>query len=885
MSKKYQGLTDQQVEESRKKYGSNQIKEAEPETFWQQFMDGFKDPMIRILCIIAAIMFVMFLTGQSEWYEPVGTIIAILLVNFVSAKTGVSNDNAYRKLKASQKKDTAKVMRNGELTVIEVDELVVGDLVVLQSGDKILADGVLVEGELSVDNSALNGEAEECKKTPAPEGFAIPENITGDTFVDEHSLFRGATVLDRKGSMIVQKVGEATMMGKMAKDMANKEPDSPLKVKLHKLANQISVFGYIGAIAIAIAYFAHYIIQAGSISAYFAMGWVEVFKGVMSAVSVAITIIVCAVPEGLPLVIALVLMQNTGKLYKANVLVRKSIGIETAGSLNILFSDKTGTITKGQLEVVEFLDGNGELLDVKNTTKAVDIKTSLELSIGKNTGSMFDNHHQVVGGNMTDQALLKFLGEDTFKALAQKEEYTVTEQQEFNSANKFSQAYIASLGKTFYKGAPERILGKAKFYLNQEGKEVPLDMDKINQKIDDLANRAMRVLAFGYSKKRMEENVIQDDMVLIGLVGIRDDVRPEARDAIQEVQAAGIQVVMITGDRKETAVAIAKEAGLFKGGSDIAITSAELNAMSDEEVKQKIKDIRVISRALPTDKSRMVRLCQELNLVVGMTGDGVNDSPALKQADVGFAMGSGTDVAKEAGKLVILDDNFNSIKNAIWYGRTLYINILKFCKMQLVINMAAVLISAIAPFIGIEAPLKVTHLLWINLCMDSLASIMFAGEPALQKYMRDKPRKRDESIISKGMASQILVMGGWLTIMSILWFKLPIFRTFFADEGQFYTGFFCMFVFSFMINAFNVRTDGLNVFAHLKENPMFAKMWFVIIAVQVVMVSIGGVIGEIFSCERFGLKGWGIVILAALTMYPVDLLRKLIFGTHKKEAM
>lgn len=884
MSKKYQGLTDQQIEESRKKYGSNQIKEAEPETFWQQFMDGFKDPMIRVLCIIAAIMFVMFLAGQSEWYEPVGTVIAILLVNFVSAKTGVSNDNAYRKLKASQKKDTAKVIRNGALTVIEADDIVVGDVVVLQSGDKVLADGILVDGELSVDNSALNGEAEECKKTPAPEGFTIPENITGDTFVDEHSLFRGATVLDRKGSMVVQKVGEATMMGKMAKDMANKEPDSPLKVKLNKLANQISVFGYIGAIVIAIAYFAHYIILAGSISAYFAMGWVEVLKGVMSAVSVAITIIVCAVPEGLPLVIALVLMQNTGKLYKANVLVRKSIGIETAGSLNILFSDKTGTITKGQLEVVEFMDGNGDVLDVKNTTTALDIKNSLELSIGKNTGSMFDNRHQVVGGNMTDQALLKFLGEDTFKALAEKEEYNVTEQQEFNSANKFSQAYIGSLGKTFYKGAPERILGKATLYLNQEGKEVPLDMDKINEKIDNLANRAMRVLAFGYSKKRMEENIVQDDIVLIGLVGIRDDVRPEAKEAIEEVQAAGIQVVMITGDRKETAVAIAKEAGLFKGGNDIAITSAELNAMSDEEVKQKIKDIRVISRALPTDKSRMVRLCQELNLVVGMTGDGVNDSPALKQADVGFAMGSGTEVAKEAGKLVILDDNFNSIKNAIWYGRTLYINILKFCKMQLVINVAAVLISAIAPFIGIEAPLKVTHLLWINLCMDSLASIMFAGEPALQKYMRDKPRKRDESIISKGMANQILVMGGWLTIMSILWFKLPIFRTFFADEGQFYTGYFCMFVFSFMVNAFNVRTDGLNIFAHLKENPMFAKIWLVIIAVQVVMVSIGGIIGDIFSCKRFGLKGWAIVILAALTMYPVDLLRKLIFGTHKKEA-
>ncbi len=885
MSKKYQGLTDQQVEESRKKYGSNKIKEAEPETFWQQFMDGFNDPMIRILCVIAVIMFIMFLAGQGEWYEPVGTVIAILLVNFVSAKTGVSNDNAYRKLKESQKKDTAKVIRGGVLTVVEVDDVVVGDIIVLQSGDKILADGILIDGDLSVDNSALNGEAEECKKTPAPEGFKIPENITGDTFVDAHSLFRGATVLDGKGYMVVQKVGEATMMGKMAKDMENKEPDSPLKVKLNKLANQISVFGYVGAIVIAIAYFVHYVIMAGSVSAYFSMGWIEVLKGVMSAVTVAITIIVCAVPEGLPLVIALVLMQNTGKLYKVNVLVRKSIGIETAGSLNILFSDKTGTITKGQLEVVEFLDGNAEILDVRNTKTATEIKGNLELSIGKNTGAMFDSRHQVVGGNMTDQALLKFLGEETYKTLSEQDEYSVTQQQEFNSANKFSQAYIETLGKTFYKGAPERILAKASRYLNQDGKEVPIDLDKVNKKIDDLANRAMRVLAFGYSRKRMEENVIHDDTVLIGLVGIRDDVRPEAKEAIEEVQAAGIQVVMITGDRKETAVAIAKEAGLFKGGSDMALTSAELNAMSDEEIKAIIKDIRVISRALPTDKSRMVRICQELNLVVGMTGDGVNDSPALKQADVGFAMGSGTDVAKEAGKLVILDDNFNSIKNAVWYGRTLYINILKFCKMQLVINVAAVLVSAICPFIGIEAPLKVTHLLWINLCMDSLASIMFAGEPALKKYMRDKPRRRDESIISRPMANQILVMGGWLTIMSILWFKIPVFRTFFADEGQFYTGYFCMFVFSFMVNAFNVRTDGLNVFSHIKENPMFVKIWFAIMAVQVVLVSIGGVVGEIFSCERFGLKGWGIVILMALTMYPVDVLRKLIFQTHKKQTM
>ena len=877
MNKNLKGLTDQEVEESRKRYGSNKIKEAEPESFWKQFLAGFEDPMIRVLCVIAVIMFAMFLMGQSEWYEPVGTIIAILLVNLVSAKTGVSNDNAYRKLKDSQKKDTAKVLRNGVIKLIEVDDLVVGDVVVLQSGDKILADGILADGKLAVDNSVLNGEAEECKKTSAEEGFQIPENITGDTFVDAHSLFRGATVLDGEGYMLIQRVGEATMMGKMALDMENKEPDSPLKVKLHKLANQISVFGYIGAIVIAIAYFAHYIIQAGGIEAYFALGWIEILKGIMSAVSVAITIIVCAVPEGLPLVIALVLMQNTGKLYKVNVLVRKSIGIETAGSLNILFSDKTGTITKGQLEVVEYLDGAGNVIDIQKEPSYQFMREQLELSIGKNTGAMFDDQHHVVGGNMTDKALLAFLGEETYLTLQQDEKNVVTEQQEFNSANKFSQSYIKAQGKTFYKGAPERILAKAKTCLDEHGQEVSIDEKVLNEKIDDLANRAMRVLAFGYSKQPMVHDEINDDIVLIGLVGIRDDVRQEAKEAIRDVKEAGIQVVMITGDRKETAIAIAKEAGLFGEPDDLALTSAELNAMSDEEIKAKIKNIRVISRALPTDKSRMVKICQELNLVVGMTGDGVNDSPALKQADVGFAMGSGTDVAKEAGKLVILDDNFNSIKNAIWYGRTLYINILKFCKMQLVINVAAVLVSAICPFIGVEAPLKVTHLLWINLCMDSLASIMFAGEPALHEYMRMKPRRRDESIISKPMAIQILFMGGWLTIMSVLWFKLPVFATFFADEGQFYSAYFCLFVFSFMVNAFNVRSDKLNVFEHIKENPTFIKIWFIIIAVQVVMASIGGVIGEVFSCERFGLKGWLVVILMALTMYPVDLIRKLIF--------
>lgn len=873
MHKKLNGLTAAEVEESRKKHGANSIPEAEPETFWQLFLEGFQDPMIRILCVIAVIMFGMFLVGESDWYEPVGTIIAILLVNFVSARTGVANDRAYRDLKASQKKDTVKVLRESVIKVIPADEVVVGDVILLQSGDKILADGILAEGALSVDNSALNGEAEECPKTEAPDGFAIPETITGDTFVDAHSLFRGATVLDGEGYMIVQKVGLDTMMGKMAKDMEDKEPDSPLKVKLNKLAGQISVFGYIGAIIIALAYFVHFVMLAGGLSAYLATGGLSILGDVMNAIAIAITIIVCAVPEGLPLVIALVLMQNTGKLLKVNVLVRKSIGIETAGSLNILFSDKTGTITKGQLEVVEFFDGCGRTTDI-NTAAAM--REALHLSIGKNTGALFDDQHHVVGGNMTDQALLKFLGEEAFHALAARDDCEIGAQQDFNSANKFSQAYLPGQGRTFYKGAPERLLAKAKKCLDTQGNEVDIDETALGQKIDDLANRAMRVLAFGYSREKLVRDEIHDDLVLIGLVGIRDDVRPEAREAIEEVQKAGIQVVMITGDRRETAMAIAREANLYHGGDELVLTSAELAEMSDDEVKKIIPRIRVISRALPTDKSRMVRLCQEMNLVVGMTGDGVNDSPALKRADVGFAMGSGTEVAKEAGKLVILDDNFNSIKNAIWYGRTLYINILKFCKMQLVINLAAVFVSAISPFIGIESPLKVTHLLWINLCMDSLASLMFAGEPALKKYMRMKPRRRDESIISRPMAIQIVIMSIWLTILSLVWFKVPFFRACFATEAQWYTGFFCMFVFAFMVNAFNVRSDGLNVFEHIGENKRFIHIWLAIMAVQVLLVSIGGVIGEIFSCVRFGLDGWIAVCLMALTMYPVDLIRKIL---------
>ena len=884
---KFNGLSDKEVEQSRQQHGSNMIPDSEPTTFWAEFKETFSDPMIKILLVIAVLMIGMAIFGLAEPYEPIGTIIAVLIVAFVTAKTGVASDTKYRELKDSTEKDKCKVYRNGVVSVIEIDDVVVGDRVLLQSGDKIPADGILIDGKLKVDNSALNGEAEECKKTAADESVQLADDITGDTFVDKHSLFRGAVVFDGEGVLDVRKVGLKTMMGKMAEEMQEDEPDSPLKVKLAKLANQISTFGYIGAIVIAVLYLIYFVITAGGVSAFLALGAKTVITKIVEAVSLAVVIIVCAVPEGLPLMISLVLMQNTSKMLDHNVLVRKAEGIETAGSLNILFSDKTGTITKGKLEVVDFFLANGQSIEIPKLGECPQVKQLVDLAIGKNTQSLFDASHKVIGGNATDQAMMKFLGEDTFRMLQDKKEWAITEQQGFNSANKFSQARIDSLGRTFYKGAPERLLAAATKYVDRDGSIQTIDKAALNKKIDELAAKAMRVLAFGYSEQPMTESKINDDVVIIGLVGIRDDVRPEAREAIQEVQGAGIQVVMITGDRLETAVAIAKDAGLLKSEDDIALSSAQLNEMSDEEVKKIVPRIRVIARALPTDKSRMVRLCQEMNLVVGMTGDGVNDSPALKRADVGFAMGSGTEAAKEAGKIVILDDNFKSIKDAILYGRTIYHNILKFCKFQLAINVTAVVVSALAPFFGVEEPLKVTHLLFVNLVMDSLGAIMLGNEPALEKYMHEKPRRRDESIVSKKMMAQIVTMGAWCSVLSFLYLKLDFFKGFFGNDAQHLTGYFVLFIVSALFNGFNVRDERFAIFKGLNENKGFLRVFLAIILVQACIVNSGlipglGVIGRMFSCEPFGIGGWILVIILGATAIPVDLIRKLVVGSGKE---
>ena len=500
----------------------------------------------------------------------------------------------------------------------------------------------------------------------------------------------------------------------------------------------------------------------------------------------------------------------------------------------------------------------------------------MKLCIGKNTGAMFDENGKVVGGNATDKALLQFLGKEEMSTLEGVSTYKT---QGFNSSNKYSASQLNS-NITVYKGAPERLLTIATKMLDENGNVVGIDKDKINKKIDSLAVKAMRVLSFAYSESELVEDTLPEDLIIVGFVGIRDDVRPEAKQAIKEVQNAGVQVVMITGDRKETAIAIAKDSGLLTSNDQIALTSDELNAMSDEEVKDIIPKLRVIARALPTDKSRMVKLAQELNLVCGMTGDGVNDAPALKRSDVGFAMGSGTDVAKEAGDIVILDDNFKSIESAILYGRTIYNNILKFIKFQLTINVSAVGICAIAPFFGIEEPLKITHMLWINLVMDGLGALALGAEPALKKYMSEKPKSRTQAIVSNEMFGQVLFAGAWITVLSFIFLKSPFFINRFNSDTAHKTAYFSMFVLFAIFNGFNVRSEGLNLFENISENKGFMKVMSIIALVQVAITFVGG---EFFSCKPFALSQWLVIIVLAMTVIPVDLFRKVIIKPISKK--
>lgn len=857
---KLTGLTTKLVEESRNKHGSNTLTQIPPDPLWKKILEGFKDPMIMILLVALVVQVVLFFLGQAEWFEPVGILIAILIANGVASVSESRQEGKASALKAEEEaKETAKVIRDGKLEEIHVSEVVVGDIVYLQAGDKIPADGIVVDGELKVDQAALNGETEEAEKVPYTDG----ESYDVKDLLNKFYAYRGTVVCGGEGHMEIKVVGDKTLFGELALEVQEETRETPLQVKLSKLAKQISTFGYIGAIAIVLGILAKTLIT-GSIPS----GIYEWIRLIMDAVTVAVTIIVCAVPEGLPMLTSILLSFQSLRMAKDNVLVRKINGLETAGSLSILFSDKTGTITEGKLSVVEMATGN-----VKVYNALAEMPPSLTLDVVTGIGinnSAVASDGAIIGGNSTDRALMAFLVSSNAVNSMTKED--VKSFNAFDSNKKMSSVTITRDGKsvTYVKGAPEKIIEKCTHYIDDNGQVKELvEKNYLTTHIDTQAGRSMRLLAVAKADGESDDAAL----TLVCVISIRDNVRKEAVDAIREVQNAGIQVVMVTGDRKETAVAIAKEAGLLKSNDDVALTSAEMAEKTDDELKALLPHLRVVSRALPTDKSRLVRIAQELDLVVGMTGDGVNDSPALKKADVGFAMGSGTEVAKEAGDITILDDNFASIEKAILFGRTMFKSIRKFLIFQLTVNVAAVLTCFIGPLLGENVVMTVIQLLLINLAMDTLAAIAFGSEPALKEYMKDKPIPRTASIISKEMFTEIIISAVYITFVCLSILFLPPVRNLFGDVDTTYlkSALFATFMMAITFNGFNARTSHMNPFEGLGRNKSFLIVMFAIFAMQFIFVTFGG---NVLSVESLSPTAWLICLVLAFLVIPIDMIRK-----------
>lgn len=856
-----QGLTEKEVLISRKTYGDNELTKKKKNSFFRLLLESLGDPIIKILLIALAVK-VVILFKSFDWFETIGILIAIFLASFISSISEYGSEAAFERLGEEAAKIKVKVKREGNIKEIEIKDVVKDDLVLLNTGDKIPADGYLISGSIYVDESSINGEAKETEKIS-----------TSGIVEDKNKIYRGTIVYNGNAIMKVTEVGNNTIYGKLASELQESEPVSPLKLRLRGLAGIISKIGYVGAILVTISYLFSVIFIANHFDKTLILGTLTnfdvMFNHLMYALTLSVTIIIVAVPEGLPMMITLVLSSNMKRMLKNNVLVRRLVGIETAGSLNVLLTDKTGTLTKGKLEVTEFITGNLKSYKTIESIKQKKFYSTIYESFFYNNESMFDSEGNAVGGNTTDRALLKFIKtrESRFTKVLKKEP--------FNSQNKYSYVEVDNGERVVYvKGAYEKILGSCTQYLDEENRERTLLEKKVlEEKIEALTKSGTRVLVMAYRKK---ESLTRDKnaLVLLGIIAIRDELREETKEGIDLIKKAGIDIIMITGDHKDTATSIAKEAGVITSKEDIVLTSDELSRMSDEEIKQIASSLKVVARALPKDKSRLVRILEDMNLVVGMTGDGVNDAPALKKANVGFAMGSGTEVCKEASDIVILDDNILSISKAILYGRTIFKSIRKFIIYQLTCNMCALFVSIIGPFIGINTPITIIQMLWINMIMDTFAGLAFSFEPPLKRYMFEPPKKKDEAIMNWYMYSQIIFTGVYSALLCILFLKLPLFKHIIRTGSSYeylMTAYFALFIFMGVCNAFNARTERLNLLANLKQNVVFILTISFIVIVQLYLIYHGG---DLFRTYGLTLKELVIVLLLSFSVIPVDLLRK-----------
>lgn len=871
MSKKHiNGLTDDEVLRSREKHGTNALSEKEEATLLEIFIDSLKD--IWLLILIAGLALKVLINilqpHEANWYEVISLVVAIALASGFATQSEYSNQKEFAKLQMKAGKIMTNVVRNGQMTEVMIDDIVKGDVIKLRAGDQIPADGFILEGKIKVDQASLNGESDPAKKVALGDA---PKPEPQDTF-NEYLLLRGSNVLEGEAYMVADVIGDATMIGSINTSLQEDTKVSPSNAKLAKLAKQIGILGTGTAILYVIITIAQLFISDNRLDL---AAWLS---ALLAIGMYAVTIIIMAVPEGLPMMTSMVGGMNSKRLLKEDILVRNTESIETAGYMNIQFSDKTGTITTGKMEVVDLLLGNG---DIFTRDKDSDEKPLAQLdasyleilsqAVGLNNDAYIYNE-QGTGSNPTDNTLMTFLYQ---QGLTDFDRDSIVDKELFDSAKKFASVTTED-GVTYLKGAPEFIPVEITHYLDAAGQVQPFTADiqaLFTAGSDAQANRAMRVLSV--------LKIVDGQNILVAGICMRDNVRPGLPEVIKQANEAGVQVVMVTGDRKETAVAIAKDAGILTKDDQIVLTHAELEDLSDEKVKEILPNLRVVARALPMDKKRLVQLAQDLDMVVGMTGDGVNDAAALRAADVGFALGDGTQTAQSASDMVLVNNSFNTILTAILYGRTMTKTVQKFLIFQLTVNVSTLAMSVLGPLFGFREPFTIVQVLEINLIMDTLAALAFALEPALPRYLKERPIARTANILTGYMMSAIGSAALYITIIAIL----TLTNTFGMDRlldlngpAETSTFMFSTFVYTILVNSFNTRSETFNLLENIGKNKRF--LWIIggIFIGQTLLVQFGG---DFMATTPMDLKHYLYAFIISLAVIPFDFIRKLMIKVIK----
>lgn len=862
------GLSDAEVRESIEKFGTNELAKKQHESIWSMFLGAFKDIWIKVLCaalalkILLAILgiFIPALAGENDVMEIGSILLAIALATGFSTLSEYRNTSRSEALQEEYNKTYAKVLRNGELVSILTGEIVKGDTVLIQAGDKVPADGVIFDGHITVSQAALNGESRDEDKGPAMD---LSESESTD-YASETKVFMGSVVTSGEAYMVVTVIGDQSELGKINKSLTEDSEEERKDTSTLKLESVAGGIGKLGISAAVIAGILHVLLTFSRSQE--AITAASALLLIAEAAMLMASIVIMAVPEGLPMMNSLVQSMNTESMYKKNILVSHKAAFSDSAYMNVLFSDKTGTITEGNLSLVEFILGDGTIiptLETKDFMNAIILNNLAKVSEGS-----------PIGSNNMDRALLGYAlahGYDPEHADTE----SVAEISGFDSEKKCAIAKLKS-GATLWKGATENIIDEITHYALVDGSELAFTAEGKEAVLAQMAVQADRTM-----KLLTVAKLEGDRKVLIAVLCLRDNVRRDAVETVEILNRAGIQVVMVTGDAEETAAAIAREAGIYDAeGDDLILTHEQLEAMTDMELKEALPRLRVVSRAKPLDKKRLVSLSQQIDNVCGMTGDGVNDAPALKQADVGFSMGDGTAVAQEAGDVVILNNSLTSIKDCILNSRTMAKSVGKFLIFQLTVNISTLLMNLIAPILGWTEPFTIVQILWINLIMDTLAAMAFGGEPILNRYMDEPPVKRTDDILTSYIKSAIGTSAIFITIGSVLILENIGGITDFVtpanvSDPDLYkrTFMFAFFVFSIILNSLNTRSERFNLFEHIGENKKFVLVMGGIFILQTAVIQLGG---QIFGTAMLNVRAIIVSVVLAALIIPVDLIRKAI---------